>query len=77
MHSLVKTITFAMVHFGVAFAVAYLLTGSVAISSALALVEPLVNTVAYFFHERAWLAWDRLKAAGPKAPPAGAEAAGV
>lgn len=54
MKSLSKTITFAMVHFTVAFTVAYLLTGSWAISSALALVEPAVNTVAFYFHERAW-----------------------
>ena len=49
-----KTASFAVVHFSVAFTVAYLLTGSWAISSALALVEPAVNTVAYFFHEKAW-----------------------
>lgn len=49
-----KTITFAITHFTVAFSVAYLLTGSIGISSTLALVEPAVNTVAYFFHEKAW-----------------------
>jgi uncharacterized membrane protein len=52
--SLVKTGTFAVVHFIVAFAVAYALTGSAPIASAIALLEPLANTVAYFFHERAW-----------------------
>lgn len=52
--SLTKTATFAGVHFGVAFAIAYLLTGSASIAGAIALVEPLANTVAYFFHERAW-----------------------
>jgi uncharacterized membrane protein len=52
--NLTKTATFACVHFAVAFGVAYLLTGSVAIASAIALIEPLANTVAYFFHERAW-----------------------
>jgi uncharacterized membrane protein len=52
--SFAKTLTFAAVHFTVAFSVAYLLTGSVAISSALALVEPLVNTFAYWLHEQAW-----------------------
>jgi uncharacterized membrane protein len=50
----VKTVTFAGVHFTVAFSIAYLLTGSVAISGALALLEPMANTVAYYFHERAW-----------------------
>lgn len=54
MTDLIKTLTFACVHFTVAFAVAYALTGSVAISSALAVVEPLVNTGAYYLHERVW-----------------------
>jgi uncharacterized membrane protein len=49
-----KTFTFAAVHMTVAFSVAYLMTGSVAVGSAVALVEPAINTVAYFFHEKAW-----------------------
>lgn len=52
--SLMKTATFAVTHFTVAFTVAYLLTGSIAIASALALIEPAANTVAYLLHERAW-----------------------
>lgn len=52
--TLAKTITFAAVHFSVAFTVGYLLTGSVAIASALALIEPAANTVAYYAHERLW-----------------------
>jgi len=50
----VKTVTFAFVHFTVAFTIAYLLTGSIGIASALALVEPLANSVAYYLHERVW-----------------------
>lgn len=57
--TLLKTISFAICHFTVAFSVAYLLTGSIGISSLLALVEPMCNTVAYFFHEKLW---DRLQA---------------
>jgi uncharacterized membrane protein len=53
-HSLAKTGTFAIVHFTVAFSIAYLLTGSVAIAGALALLEPVANTVAFLLHERAW-----------------------
>lgn len=49
-----KTASFAVVHFTVAFGVGYALTGSVVIGSAMALVEPAVNTVAFFFHEMAW-----------------------
>jgi uncharacterized membrane protein len=55
-----KTLTFAAVHMTVAFAVGYALTGSLAVGGALALVEPLVNTVAYYFHE---LLWSRTPAA--------------
>jgi len=49
-----KTFTFAAVHFCVAFTVGYLMTGSVLVGGAIALVEPAVNTVAYHLHERAW-----------------------
>ena len=49
-----KTFTFAVLHFSVAFSVAYVRTGSLGISSAVALVEPMVNTVAFYFHEKAW-----------------------
>ena len=49
-----KTMSFAAVHFTVAFAVGYLLSGSVLVGGAIALVEPMVNTVAYHFHEKAW-----------------------
>lgn len=63
--SLAKTGTFAMVHFTVAFGVAYALTGSAPIAGAIALLEPLANTVAYFFHERAWA-----RVTAPAAPAA-------
>jgi len=49
-----KTLTFGIVHFSVAFGVVYLLTGSLVIGSAVALIEPVVNTVAYHYHEKAW-----------------------
>lgn len=49
-----KTISFAVVHFTVAFSVGYLMTGSVLVGSAIAMVEPAVNTVAYHFHEKVW-----------------------
>ncbi len=49
-----KTLSFATVHFGVAFAVGYLMTGSVWVGGALALVEPACNTVVFHFHEKVW-----------------------
>jgi uncharacterized membrane protein len=38
----------------VAFTVGYLMTGSVLVGGAMALVEPAVNTVAYHIHEKVW-----------------------
>jgi len=52
--SLLKTLTFAVLHFSVGFGVTYALTGSVAIATGVALIEPSVNTVVFFFHERIW-----------------------
>ena len=49
-----KTITFAVMHFSVAFTVAYLLTGSLVVGGAVALIEPAINTVAFYFHEMVW-----------------------
>lgn len=51
---MVKTASFALVHFSVAFTVGFALTGDVVVGGALAIVEPLCNTVAYHFHERVW-----------------------
>lgn len=49
-----KTTTFAIMHFTVAFAVVYAMTGSLMIGGAVALVEPAINTVAFHFHEKVW-----------------------
>lgn len=52
---MLKTLTFAIMHFTVAFGVAYTLTGDLVIGGAVALIEPAVNTVAYYVHEKVWL----------------------
>ena len=52
--NLAKTITYLVIHLGIGFSVAYAFTGSVTVAGAIALVEPLCNAVAYFFHERIW-----------------------
>ncbi|WP_434927698.1 DUF2061 domain-containing protein [Shewanella sp. HL-SH5] len=49
-----KTMTFAVLHFSVAFTVTYLLTGSIVIGGAVALIEPAVNTVVFYFHDKIW-----------------------
>ena len=56
-----KTMSFAAVHFTVAFTVGYLMTGSVLVGGAIALVEPAVNTIAYHIHELAWTRRERVK----------------
>jgi uncharacterized membrane protein len=63
-----KTISFAVMHFTVAFGVAYALTGDVVIGGAVALVEPAVNTIGYHFHEKVWARIN--KKAEPSSPAA-------
>jgi uncharacterized membrane protein len=55
---LLKTISFAVLHFAVGFGVSYAFTGSVVIAGGIALIEPLANTVVFYFHERAWNRYD-------------------
>lgn len=49
-----KTLSFAGLHFTVAFLLGWLLTGSVLVGGALALIEPACNTVVFHFHEKVW-----------------------
>jgi uncharacterized membrane protein len=51
---MIKSASFGVMHLGIAFTVAYALTGSVAIAGAITFVEPVVNTVAHYFFDRAW-----------------------
>lgn len=65
-----KTLSFAVMHFAVAFAVVWLMTGDWLIGGLTALVEPLVNTVGYHFHEKVWQRRGRRLETG-RAVPAG------
>ncbi|MCG3721814.1 DUF2061 domain-containing protein [Vibrio cincinnatiensis] len=49
-----KTLSFAAIHFTIAFTIAYILTGDIILGSLIAMLEPMVNTVAFYFHEKAW-----------------------
>ncbi|HQN64510.1 MAG TPA: DUF2061 domain-containing protein [Methylophilus sp.] len=60
-----KTATFAILHFSVAFGVGYVLTGSAMVGGAIALIEPAVNTVVFYFHERAWNHFGYARVANP------------
>ena len=54
MLALMKTGTYCLMHFTVAMAVAYALTGSWKIALSIGIIEPLVQTFFFYFHERAW-----------------------
>lgn len=69
--ALCKTVTFALLHFGVAFSVTFALTGSIAVATGVGLVEPLVNTLAFYCHERAWKRAEARRSTGTRASGAG------
>ncbi len=50
-----KTVSFAVMHFAVAFTVAWALTGDILVGGAVALIEPAINSVAYYWHEKYWV----------------------
>lgn len=51
---LLKTGSYYLVHICVAACVAYAVTGNLWASLTLSLLEPTVQAVAFFFHEKAW-----------------------
>nr|WP_051059484.1 DUF2061 domain-containing protein [Pseudomonas thermotolerans] len=51
---MLKTITFTVMHFCIAFSVAYVLTGSVTVGGLVAAIEPLCNSVGFYIHEKIW-----------------------
>lgn len=54
MRTLAKTATYSVLHVTVAFCVGYALTGSWQLALSISLIEPAVQTVSFYFHERAW-----------------------
>lgn len=51
---LAKTFTYLSIHLTVGFSVAFAFTGSIRLAGGIALIEPCINAVAFFFHEKAW-----------------------
>jgi uncharacterized membrane protein len=49
-----KTFSYYIMHITVAMLVAYMVTGSLIIAATLSLLEPTVQAVAFFIHERIW-----------------------
>lgn len=62
-----KTGSYYITHITVAATVAYAVTGNLAASLTLSLLEPTVQAVVYFLHERAW----NTSAKRPEAVPTG------
>jgi uncharacterized membrane protein len=51
---LIKTLTYLSIHLTIGFSVAYWFTGSISMAGGIAIIEPCINAVAFFFHEKAW-----------------------
>lgn len=49
-----KTASTLGLHLTVAVAVGYVLTGSLVVRGAVALIEPICNVIVQHFHEKAW-----------------------
>jgi uncharacterized membrane protein len=62
-HTLKKTLSYYIMHITVAAIVAYMVTGNLLMSLTLSLLEPTVQAVAFFMHERVWMARDAAKQA--------------
>lgn len=63
-----KTLSFGVMHISVAFLVIWAMTGDWRIGGATALIEPLINTLAYHLHERCWQKKGGPQAFVPQAP---------
>ncbi|WP_296283368.1 DUF2061 domain-containing protein [uncultured Acinetobacter sp.] len=49
-----KTLSYYIMHITVAMIVGYVVTGNLWMAVTLSLVEPTVQAIAFFFHEKAW-----------------------
>lgn len=49
-----KTFSYYIMHITVAMLVGYFVTGSIWMAMTLSILEPTIQAVAYFFHERIW-----------------------
>ena len=67
--TLKKTASYYLVHITVAAAVAYAVTGDLFIALTLSLLEPTVQAVAFFLHEKAWERRSGPNAVHPAAAP--------
>lgn len=67
MIALLKTITYGLMHICVATCLAYVISGSWAVALSIGLLEPMVQTVFFYMHERVWeRAKVRVRAVAPQ-----------
>ncbi|MGY5391598.1 membrane protein [Acinetobacter tandoii] len=52
--TLKKTFSYYIMHISVAMLVGYFVTGSLVMAITLSLLEPTVQAIAFFFHEKVW-----------------------
>lgn len=59
--SLLKTLTWRITGSTSTFTIAFLVTGNIGMSSGIAIIQMVINTFLYWFHERAWnrIKWGR------------------
>lgn len=69
MHLALKTGSYSVMHLCVAILVAYAITQDWRAALAVGIIEPMVQTVAYLFHDRIWSRIERRRVAKPA--PAG------
>lgn len=62
-----KPVTYSIMHLAVAVSVAYALTRDWRIALGVGIIEPMVQTVAYMLHEKAWSRGGK-KAEAPPSP---------
>lgn len=54
MRAVFKTMTYGVMHVTVATTLAYLISGNFAMALSIGLLEPAVQTVFFYGHERVW-----------------------
>lgn len=64
-HTLKKTLSYYIMHIIVAMSVAYAVTGNLWMALTLSFLEPSIQAIAFFFHEKIWL--KRQNTASPQA----------
>jgi uncharacterized membrane protein len=52
--SLVKTISWRITGSSATFAIAYIMTGSLAVAGVIGITQMISNTILYYIHERVW-----------------------